>query len=224
MPPAWRSRSPFFAAVLLVLPGFAWTLDAGWRSTFAAFGRDTGIFQYVAWALTQGERAYVQVRDINGPLVPAIHLVFLKLGGADEHVFRSLCFALFSAAALLVGALLPGIGRRKGEEPLPFPWATRVAWALAAWVVLGAGYLIYGWWEHGQREDFFDDLLLPALALQVRAQLPGTPPRVRRWLLVGAGGLGALTWFGKPSCLLYSAGQAAALLLDDEMEGPRRSR
>src|SRR5258708_231013 len=93
-------RWPLVAPTVLALICVRWTCETTYHATFEPFGRDQGIFQYVAWALTKGCRDYVDVRDINGPLVPMIHMAFLKIGGADEHVFRSLDLLLFGAAAL----------------------------------------------------------------------------------------------------------------------------
>src|ERR1700722_6970649 len=98
------NRTSALAAALVAVPGVAWTWVATHHASYEPFGRDQGIFQYVGWALSRGERDYVDVPDINGPLVPLIHLLLLKAGGADEHVFRCLDLALFGAAALLFGA------------------------------------------------------------------------------------------------------------------------
>src|SRR5437763_14591620 len=78
-----RAASPL-AAGLIALVAAGAVATASFRSTFAIFGRDQGIFQYVAWALGRGERAYLDFREINGPLVQAIHLVLMKLRGGDE--------------------------------------------------------------------------------------------------------------------------------------------
>ncbi len=213
----WLRRSACIAAVAIVFPAIVWTALATYRATFEPFGRDQGIFQYIAWAIARGDRAYVQVHDINGPLVPMIHLLFLKLGGADEHVFRALDFTLFGVSALAAGAMLPGIGERRGEPATAVNAGQRAAWALAAWVVLSAGYLVFGWWEHAQRESFFDDLLVPAVALELWALRPSTPPRARHRMFAIVGALAALTWFGKPSCLLYGAGLVLVIAVDDEL-------
>jgi hypothetical protein len=215
----WRSRFPVLAAALLAVPCVVWTCIATQHASFEPLGRDQGIFQYVGWALSRGSRDYVDVHDINGPLVPLIHLLFLKLGGADEHVFRWLDLLLFGSGALLFGAALPGVGDRAGESPARASVAARVMWALAAWVVLSAGYFLFDWWSHAQRESFFDDLIVPSIGLQLWAHRPGTSPRHRRVLFAIAGALGALTWFGKPSCVVYSAIQALAIVADDELPG-----
>ncbi len=220
----WRDRFSLLAAALVAAPALGWTCVATHRASYEPFGRDQGIFQYVGWALSQGVRDYVGVHDINGPLVPLIHLLFLKLGGADEHVFRCLDLSLFGLSALIFGAVLPGVGDRAGEEPSRPSVSTRIAWALASWVVLSAGYLLFDWWSHAQRESFFDDLLVPSIGLQLLGHRPGTPARRRRILFALAGGLGAVTWFGKPTCVLYSAAQALVLVVDDELPGSAAPR
>jgi hypothetical protein len=214
-----RRHTPLIAALVVALPPMAWTIAATYRATFAVLGRDPGIFQYVAWALARGERDYSQVRDMNGPLIHFIHLGLLKLGGANEQVFRSLDFAILGAVALFTGALLPGLSERAGDEPMRIGWPVRVAWALACWVVLSAGYLLFTWWDQGQRESFYNDLLLPSLALQMFAQRPSTKAGTRQWLFVAAGALSALPCFGKPTCAVYTLGQVLAIALDDELPG-----
>ena len=56
------------------------------------------------------------MRDVNGPLVHLVHLVFLKLGGADEHRFHVLDLLASSASFAVVGACLPGLGRDRVVE------------------------------------------------------------------------------------------------------------
>ena len=59
-------------------------------SSLTTLGRDQGIFQYVAYAIQKGAVDYRDVRDVNGPLTHLVHLIFLSLGGRDEHQFRLL--------------------------------------------------------------------------------------------------------------------------------------
>src|SRR5262245_56543356 len=77
-------------AWLVVLPSIGWVWSATVRASWASLGRDQGIFQYLAWAIQNGDVLYRDVRDVNGPIVTIVHLVFLALGGADEHRFRVL--------------------------------------------------------------------------------------------------------------------------------------
>src|SRR5690606_21294946 len=113
----------------------------------STFGRDQGIYQYVAWAISQGERNYVDVCDINGPLTHAIHQVFQALGGTDELGFRVLDLVTSSVAFATIGAAMPGLTRVAGSPaPAPAP-ACRVAWALATWAVLSVQYLSYNPWR-----------------------------------------------------------------------------
>src|SRR5205823_1662866 len=100
--------------------------------------RDQGIFQYVAWAVRNGAVDYRDVRDVNGPLTHLVHMVFLALGAADEHRFRSLDLLVTGLGFAFVGACLPGIAAR--AQPT---WLHRGAWAFAAWVVLSGQYLMY---------------------------------------------------------------------------------
>jgi hypothetical protein len=222
-------------AAIVVILGASFTAVATWRTTFAIFGRDQGSLQYVAWAMGQGERVYVDFREINGPLIHVIHWVFQRLGGADEHVFRLLDVAVSSLVFLFVGASIPGIARTQpsaegarqgGRTP---PRRERAAWACAAWVVLMAQYVAYGWWQTAQRESFYDLFLLPSTALALLALAPHDGEydrrarRRRRTLFVAAGLLGALTWLAKPTCVLYSAVQGVIILLDRDGPEPRKS-
>ncbi len=106
--------------------------------------------------LTQGDRDYRDIRDVNGPLTHLVHRLFLALGGADEHRFRVLDLVVTGATFALVGACLPGLRKRRAPDCVE-----RVAWAFAAWVVLSGQYLLYGYWDLAQRESFFDWFMLP---------------------------------------------------------------
>src|ERR1700722_9269938 len=153
------------APLTLALPPLFWVVEATRRASLTPLGRDQGIFQYIAWATSQGDRDYRDVRDVNGPLTHLVHRLFLALGGADEHRFRVLDLVVTGATFAIVGACLPGLRSRRAPELLE-----RVAWAIAAWVVLSGQYLLYGYWDIAQRESFFDWFLLPSVALQLVAQ------------------------------------------------------
>jgi len=189
-------------------------LRASWAMTYATFGRDPGIFQYVAWALSQGERAYVDFREINGPLPHLIHWAFLGLGGADEHRFRVLDVLLGSAVFLFVGrtlvaSLLP---------PARVRPATVWACTLGTWAVLMGQYLSFGWWQTAQRESFYDLFLLASLAFQNLATRDAAEGERRSgwkaaaWLAL-AGLASSATWFGKPPCLVFTFLQIIALYM-----------
>jgi hypothetical protein len=208
------------APLAIALPPLFWIVDATKRASLTTLGRDQGIFQYVGWALARGERDYRDVRDVNGPLTHLVHRLLLAFGGADEHRFRVLDLAITGATFAFVGLCLPGLRSRARPETVE-----RVAWALAAWVVLSGQYLLYGYWDLAQRESFFDWLLLPSVALQLVAQArmregaAETQSRQgARWLAV-AGALSVVPWFGKPTYALFTVAQLLALLCD---EIPRR--
>jgi hypothetical protein len=204
----------------LALPPLAWVIEATRRASLTPFGRDQGIFQYVAWSLTQGQVDYRDVRDVNGPLTHLVHLAFLRLGGADEHRFRVLDLLVTGFTFAFVGACLPGLGSRCRPR-----WLERASWAFAAWVVLSGQHLLYGYWDLAQRESFLDWFLLPSVALQLVAQEPrsGAPPARSPGLLVVVGALSAVPWFGKPTYALFTAAQIAVLLADDTLPWPRRN-
>ena len=217
--PAWRvtvQRALRALALPLVvgLPPLFWVIDASYRASLTTLGRDQGIFQYVAWAIQKGAVDYRDVRDVNGPLTHLVHLIFLTLGGRDEHQFRVLDLIVTGAAFALAGACLPGIGRSGKVRAVE-----RVGWAFAGWVVLTGQHLLYLYWDLAQRETFFDWFMLSAVALQLYAQRELRNPAGRRALftLALAGGLGVIPWFGKPTYVIFSAVQLAALLLDDDL-------
>jgi hypothetical protein len=206
--------------LVIALPPLFWVAEATRRATLTTLGRDQGIFQYIAWALRHGAVDYRDVRDVNGPLTHLVHWVFLCLGGADEHRFRLLDLAVTGLSFAAAGACLPGLRSRRRPE-----LAERLAWALAAWVVLSGQYLLYDYWQQAQRESFFDWFLLPSLALQLVAQARwrgADSPRRQRVLLAVAGALGVIPWFGKPTYVLFTLAQLAALLADDALVLPRR--
>ncbi|HEY8041684.1 MAG TPA: hypothetical protein VIF15_17885 [Polyangiaceae bacterium] len=204
----------------VALPPLFWVVDATRRASLTTLGRDQGIFQYVAWALAQGQRDYRDIRDVNGPLTHLVHSLLLALGGADEHRFHVLDLVVTGATFALAGACLPGLRSRRAPDMLE-----RTAWALAAWVVLSGQYLLYGYWDIAQRESFFDWFLLPAVALQLVAQAPSRrpdPARRQARLLALVGALSVVPWFGKPTYVLFTLAQLLTLWLDDGLALPRR--
>lgn len=218
----WRRHLSVFAALLVAVAAGPVVLFAAWRSTFAVLGRDPGIYQYVAWAIAHGERAYVDFREINGPLVYFIHLAFEPVARGDEHVFRVLDALVLGAAGAFAGAALPGMG---GVRALATPARERAAWAAAGAVVMLAQYLILGWWHTAQRESFYVVFLLVAAGAQLRAHHRAAPAsRGTRALLLLAGFASALPWFGKPTMVVFTVLQAGALLADDYGMPSRRAR
>jgi hypothetical protein len=194
---------------VLALPALAWVVEGTKRASLETLGRDQGIFQYIAMAVRRGAVDYRDVRDVNGPLTHLIHIVFLALGGADEHRFRVLDLTVTGLTFCIVGACLPGL-TRTAEDPRPSP-LERLAWAFSGWVILSAQYLRYLFWDLAQRESFFDWFLLVAVALQVLALSPQTHARARTRLLVLAGAAAFIPWFGKPTYALFTLAQLATL-------------
>lgn len=195
--------APLFAALISI----AATLSALHSLTFAAFARDQGIFQYVAWAIRSGQRAYHDFHEINGPLPHAWNVLLLAVGGEDEHVFRSIDTAfvvmVYAAAALT-------IPRWVG---LVLPRPALAAWALAGVAVLGAQFARYDWWHANQREGFYAALVLGSLALQAAAHRTRNA-RHALWLFGLSAATTSLTWFGKPPCAIFSLLQVGVLVLD----------
>jgi hypothetical protein len=202
--------------VLAAVPLY-WVADATYRATLTTIGRDQGIFQYIAWAVLQGDVDYRDVRDVNGPLVHLIHMIMLGLGGADEHRFHVIDMVATGASFAIVGALLPGVLARRTPTLLE-----RAGWALAGWVVLAGQYGLYLYWNQAQRESFCDWFLLPSIALQ--AARPANDERAASRRVVAIAALSTITWFGKPSFVLFTAMQLAVLLVDREIVLSWRAR
>ncbi len=212
------------APLVLALPPLFWVAEATRRASLTPLGRDQGIFQYIAWAIGQGDRDYRDVRDVNGPLTHMVHRLMLALGGADEHRFRVLDLVVTGASFAIVGACLPGLRDRRSPSNGPgTEWIERLAWAFAAWVVLSGQYLLYGYWDLAQRESFFDWFMLPSVALQLVAQARWrqrsdsrhAKARVRLFALVGA--LSVLPWLGKPTYAAFTVVQLLTLWADAGM-------
>jgi hypothetical protein len=207
--------------LMVAVPPFYWVALANQRASLSPLGRDQGIFQYVAWALSRGAVDYRDVRDVNGPLTHLVHRVLLGLGGADERTFRWLDLVLTGIAFAITGACLPGIGSRSSRSGPR--WLERAGWGIAAWVVLGGQYLLYKYWDLAQRESFFDWFLLPSLCLQLVAQAPWTRGRALQGrLLALSGGLSMVPWFGKPTYALFTILQLAVLSWSEGLALPRR--
>ena len=219
-PSARRFASARLVRALLVplviaLPPLFWVVTATKRASLTTLGRDQGIFQYVAWALQQGAVDYREVRDVNGPLTHLVHTAFLALGGGDEYRFRVLDLAVTGASYALLGFLAPGLFASRKSGLLD-----RFGWAFAGWVVLSGQYLLYGFWDTAQRESFFDWFMLPSVAIQIAAHgAPARPYRGR--LLVIAGALSVIPWFGKPTYPVFTLVQIAVLLWDRDLTGER---
>jgi hypothetical protein len=197
---------PLIVPLVLALPGLPWVVEATRRASLESLGRDQGIFQYIAMAISRGAKDYKDIRDVNGPLTHAVHMVFLALGGADEHRFRVLDLTVTGLSFAAVGACLPGLTRSR-KDPSPTV-VERVVWAFAAWVILSAQYLRYLFWDLAQRESFFDWFMLVSVALQAALLSPALRKGPARGvLLVVAGAFSFIPWFGKPTYALFTFAQ-----------------
>lgn len=194
-----RRPPPILVALAVAVPGLWFTFDATRRASFASLGRDQGIFQYIAWAVRQGDLLYRDIRDVNGPVVTMVHIAFQWLGGEDEHRFRTLDLAVTGLSFAIAGALVAHRARI----------AERLAWALAAWTACSAQYLAYGFWDTAQRESFLDWFVLVSIALWFAAD----EVRTRKgMLMVAAAGMASFVpWLGKPTFALFTLAQIAAL-------------
>lgn len=214
--PDRAARAGIAVALCVAIPAFPWLIDATLRASRSALGRDQGIFQYIAWAASRGEKLYRDVRDVNGPLVAMIHLALQKLGGEDEHRFRSLDLFLTSGTFAFVGACLPSLAKR---DVAP---VERAAWSFAAVVVLLAQYLAYGFWDTAQRESFFDWFLAVATGALLVAQARSEADRRALGWLGLAGACSVAPVFGKPTYALFTVAHVVTVAID--RGAPRRLR
>ena len=195
------------APLLVSLLCIGATLAALNKLTYAAFARDQGIFQYVAWAMRSGEKAYRDFHEINGPLPHAWNILLQALGGEDVHVFRSLdtgfVLVVYAASAITIPRWV-GLTLSRGAL---------AAWSLAGLAVLGAQFARYDWWHANQREGFYAALVLGSIAMQAAAHV--TKSSRHALVLFGFSSmLTTLTWFGKPPCAIFALLQVAVLAAD----------
>jgi hypothetical protein len=218
---AWAiaSRAAWLLPLLVAVAAAGPSLWALHEQSFAILGRDHGIFQYVAWALRNGDRAYRDIHEINGPLPHAWHIVMQLLGGEDEHTFRLIDTALLVTVYLFASWTLPrwvGLDlslRSDGTQGARSAAWARLFWMLAGIGVLGAQYARYDWWHTAQREGLYSMLVLGSLALQSIGHTTSEPRRaVAAFFFAGLGS--SLAWFGKPPCAIFSVLQVAVLWLD----------
>jgi hypothetical protein len=218
-----RALRVLVPALIVALPPLFLVREACYRSTLTTLGRDQGIFQYIGWAITQGEVDYRDIRDVNGPLTHLVHVVFLWCGGRDEHRFHVLDLVVTATSFAIVGACLPGLFRTRDARLRG--WLARFGWALAACITLTGQYLLYLYWDLMQRESIFDWFLLPAIGLQLVAQRKlAHKERAGNVLLALSGLLSVLTVFGKPTYALFTITQLIALAIDHETHVRLRSR
>ena len=223
-----RSRAAL-ALIAGVVGLLAWpTLRAFFHLSYAAVGRDTGIYQFVAWAMLRGQRPYLDLRENNGPLIYLIHLFAVRFGGESEHFLRALDVLLQSVAYAFAGFVAGSSWSAQGRAGRAEQALRRVLFGAFGVVVLASQYLVYDWWATAQRESTYNAVLLVGLSLQLsvhqRAARRNDPGFDRKdaALLIASGGLVAATWFGKPTYVACSVAQAGCLLVDPKLSGFRQ--
>ena len=196
--------------LLLALVPLFWVVDATQRASVVIVTRDQGIFQYIAWAVQNGDVDYRDVRDVNGPFVHMLHGILMRFGGAEEHRFHVLELWCTGLSFAFVGACVPGLVAKHRPR-----WLERAAWAAAGWVVLSAQYMLYTAWNQAQRESLLDWFLLPSLALQLLP--PAKSVRSASLRIVAIAALSTITCFGKPSYVAFVVMQLGVLLADHDL-------
>ncbi len=196
----WRGlrallRPTIVTPLFVAIAPLSLLITALWVSIHTTLGRDQGIFQYVAYALSRGERDYVDVRDVNGPFIHLVHRTFLALGGGDELRFHLLDRIVTTACFFLLGAALPSLSQ-KDEPRKP---AVRLFWGAALAVAGSAQYLRFLAWDLAQRENFCGWLAcIAAAGLFVALDPARTSRRRENFLLLALSGFaGVVSVFGK---------------------------
>lgn len=179
-------------------------------ASYTTLGRDQGIFQYTAWAAGRGVRLYQDLRDINGPLITAVHGLFLALGGADEHRFRTLDLVVTALSFLAAGVLAANVSQRRA-------WPERLLWGTATMVTLLVQYLRYLPWDLAQRESFADWFMLPGIALLLA-------PRRGTWAHAISGALLTASCFAKPTYALFVLFQGVVVVATSAPDLSRKQR
>jgi len=214
-------------ALAIALPALYWVVLSTRVASYLGMGRDQGTFHYSGWVIGHGDRLFSDARDLNGPIATYIHWLFLTLGGADDHIFRSLELGTTGLVFALVGFLLPGLVLRLGASSASVKPSllVRLCWGLAFWTLLSAPYQINGYWTQAQRDGYALWFVLPGYLVQVIGHLLAAERRRERlahWLLVLSGFLVATSCLAKPTMLLFLFPQMLAVLVDNELDGQRK--
>jgi hypothetical protein len=212
-------------ALGIALPALYWVILSTWVASYNGMGRDQGTFHYSGWALGHGERLYRDARDANGPMGAYVHWLFLRLGGADDHIFRLLELGTTGLVFALVGFFLPGFVLKSGTQSEKPSLLVRLCWALAFWTLLSAQYELFSFWTQAQRDGYALWFILPGYVAQVIAHVLAAERRRERlaqWLFVLSGFLVATSCIAKPTMLLYCFAQMLTVLVDTELAGRRK--
>ncbi|MCR9140426.1 MAG: glycosyltransferase family 39 protein [Alphaproteobacteria bacterium] len=156
---------------------------------------DQQLFDYVGWHLVNGHALYLDVFEINFPIKPAIHMLSIKLFGAEIWSFRTLDY--------LMNVLIAFAG---------YAFFRKLGFALAAVVFVPVYLLSYvtaGAWMAGQIDHTAHAFLFLSLISLSLSQ------RMRECTLLPplAGALSALSFLTKPTMLTFPVGAALVLLL-----------
>ncbi len=216
---------PLLVPLLLFVGSIWFELRVGWLALHEPLGRDQGIFQYVAFALSKGQRDYLDMHEINGPFVHLLSLLLFKLTSGDEFRIRIVDFVMNGVVFFGVGAAIPFVGWRAGDPVTRAPWYRRIVWGLASSSMLWANYLHHNWWDHAQRESIYNAFILASLGLQLYAHIPSSlGPRARTVAFGVCGALSVLPALGKPTNALFMTGQLLGMWVDADVPLPRRRR
>jgi len=182
--PTKQPGKPSWVRPLLVVAGA--TLFLGLVSLAYPFGRDQGLYAFIADAVLHGMRMYRDIPMMQMPLTAVVHLIALVLFGHSMTSIRILDLFWTAGIAMLLYVFVRQMFRRNGL-------------ALVVGLFFPFLYYIFGWWETAQVDGFLNlpaagAFVLAAIAVNRAARDEGRGAVGERlhWLFAGLLGAAAL--------------------------------
>jgi hypothetical protein len=208
----WAARQPWWASVLaplvIVLALAPWLAVCAWNYCQGYLNRDAMMFLYAAWSVLHGERLYGSLAIPDGPFACVLHILLYVPSGTSEHGFRVVDLLLQSAGAFTMGAVV--VPRRARAVV-----ASRVVWGLVAAAMWLTTIFHWAIVDANQREIYYSLFEGVGFALLIASGDVATAKRERA-LLVTAGVLLGLPWFGKQTHVVYPLLALAAVALEGD--------
>jgi hypothetical protein len=149
---------PGWLVPLLVVAGTSGLL--GLVSLAYPFGRDQGLYAFIADAVLHGMRMYRDIPMMQMPLTGVVHLLALVLFGHSMTAIRILDLFWTAGIAMLLYVFVRHMFRRNGL-------------ALLVGLFFPFLYYIFGWWESAQVDGFLNLPAAGAFALAAIALARG---------------------------------------------------
>jgi hypothetical protein len=189
----------FFALLPFILPLLKLELNE------PLFG-DAQMMQYIAWGIRHGMKLYRDMGSADGPYIHFTQALIQIFLGQSDRALRVADIALQVLGSVLIGAML---APRLGLSPLARGMSV-FAWAATSVSIWLSYYLNEPWANTTEREAFYS---VWGCASMVALYTSGTFPRRLAALLAFAGGFWGMSMcFGKPTCAIFFAAGALALL------------